>query len=546
MAETDQVVRLVEERMKTYEDGLWGGVAMLKSHGHDVNGPTWLRFASSLSIERRYPGNRGVGIIHRVPRAELAGYIARHRVHRADFKVHPTRDGAVYYPITFIEPIAKNARALGLDIGHEINRRTALERARDTGEAQVTGPIVLVQDAGSTPGFLLYTPVYSSHVETVQERRASFVGAIYSPIVMRELMEGTLARGNRHVMFSIHDGEELLYDEHVHDADRDDDPLFTRHMEVDLNGRTWAFDVRTTKTYRELASNSQPWTILVGGLVLDSLLLMFFLSMARANQRTIAYADELTSELQRKAETLLRSNRDLEQLSFLASHDLKSPLRGIVALTGFIEEDLEGKLPAESASHLKNVQSLANRMFELLDELLKYAALVNSGENSPTQMCAVGELVQEVCELNSLDVNRLVVDDQAGRQSVSGFVLKAVLNNLVSNAFKYGHGNDGNLPTCHVTTWLEGRDLMISVRDFGAGIPAGKEEVVFDIFRQLQAKEDGEGSGVGLAVVRRLVINAGGSVWVEAAEGSKQEGPGANFMVRWPLAAVSTEGWGST
>lgn len=99
-------------------------------------------------------------------------------------------------------------------MAHEINRLTAAKKARDTGVAQITGPITLVQDAGKTPGFLFYAPFYQGGIyEEVAQRRKHFSGLVYAPFVVRKLMEGVLAKHKRHVGVRISDGQNVLYDE---------------------------------------------------------------------------------------------------------------------------------------------------------------------------------------------------------------------------------------------------------------------------------------------------------------------------------------------
>ncbi|MEH6647255.1 CHASE domain-containing protein [Sulfitobacter sp.] len=151
---------LISERMAKYEDALWAGVAAVKSHGGDITYPAWHEFARTLRIDERYRGINGIGIIHIKTPDQIDEYLANQRVDRPNFDIYPQHDQPVFMPITFIEPEDVNAAAIGLDLAHETNRRTAALLSRDTGLAQITGPIKLVQDAGHTPGFLFYAPFY--------------------------------------------------------------------------------------------------------------------------------------------------------------------------------------------------------------------------------------------------------------------------------------------------------------------------------------------------------------------------------------------------
>ena len=159
--ESAQVVELITERMLKYEDGLWGGVAAIQGQGGDISHPDWLKVAKSLSIGEKYPGINGIGVIHRVAPEELSAYLEEQRNLRPDYAIHPRHEESEYLPITYIEPVATNAKAVGLDMAHETNRYTAAKKARDTGTAQITGPITLVQDAQKNRRVLVLRPILS-------------------------------------------------------------------------------------------------------------------------------------------------------------------------------------------------------------------------------------------------------------------------------------------------------------------------------------------------------------------------------------------------
>ena len=181
-----QIIDLIRERMQRYEDALWSGVSAIQAAGGTVSHDAWRSFADSLNLTERYPGINGIGVIDYVPPESLEAYLAQQRRTRPDFQIHPAHDRGEYWPITYIEPEDINRKAVGLDIAHEINRYSAAVQARDSGQAQITGPIVLVQDAEQTPGFLFYTPYYrSGRHDAVEARRAEFVGLVYAPFVMK-------------------------------------------------------------------------------------------------------------------------------------------------------------------------------------------------------------------------------------------------------------------------------------------------------------------------------------------------------------------------
>jgi CHASE1-domain containing sensor protein len=178
----EQVAELIQERLQKYELALWGGVAAMRTHDNLIDLHKWQTFAANLEIEHRYPGINGIGVIHQIRKEDLDTYLTEQLRDRPGYYIYPPHDGKIYQPITFIEPVDINAEAVGLDMVHEQNRHTALNQARDTDSAQITGPIALVQDESKQPGFLFYAPYYQSDDhDTLEARRVQFTGAIYAP-----------------------------------------------------------------------------------------------------------------------------------------------------------------------------------------------------------------------------------------------------------------------------------------------------------------------------------------------------------------------------
>lgn len=353
----DQTMELIIERMQKYEDALWSGVATMDSHGGEMSLSEWRHFASSLRINEKYPGINGIGVIDFVPRDTLPLYLDKRQAEQADFNIYPQHDHQLLLPISFIEPVSDNAEAVGLDVAHETNRRVAALTSRDRGTAQITGPIFLVQDEGHTPGFLFYAPFYQDGAKnSVAQRRKTARGAVYAPFVVRKLMEGLLAKEQRSLRFSIRDQGQLIYDEHRSDDPYfDPNPMFQDEVNLDIYGRRWVVDVRSNLQFRAEHTYAQPLLILVGGLIIEALLISMIVMMARTNARAIAYADRATAALRRKTTALFhsnaelaKSNRELEQIIDVTSFDLRAPLRDILATSRRLREDLSPDVPAKA------------------------------------------------------------------------------------------------------------------------------------------------------------------------------------------------------
>ncbi len=530
--EAEQVVELVSERIKNYEDALWGGVAAIQARGGDISYGDWLVFATHLKIDVKYPGINGIGVIHHVGPEELGSYLNDQRKTREDFSIYPKHQENEYFPITYIEPSNTNAKAIGLDIAHEKNRYSAAKRARDTGLAQITGPIELVQDAEKTPGFLFFAPFYSGDsYQTVEDRQKSFTGMVYAPFVVKKLMQGTLLREKRRVDIQISDGTNVLYDEHVKtNLDFDPNPLFKEHLVLELYGRVWEFDIRSTKLFRSANENNQPLTILAGGIIIDLFIIILFTVLTRSNRKAVEIASAMTQELSEKAVHLEKSVKDLEQFSYLISHDLKAPLRGISNVLGFIDEDHGERLDEDLKSNLTMIDKLVVRSQALLDDVLTYSRFSNKNIDDKKELVNLNDILNGILEMNSIEGNCISANFNPNEIQSSKLLVRTVLNNLIINSYRHGVVKDFSKPEISVNSEsYNEQQYLFTIKDNGPGIPKGKEEHVFKIFKQLAPKEVMGGTGLGLALVKSIVENKNCRIWIESPE----EG-GAVFKFTWP------------
>ncbi|WP_245853356.1 CHASE domain-containing protein [Maliponia aquimaris] len=540
-AARDRTVRLIEDRMSRYEDALRSGVAHVESRDGQLTHAEWRVFANSLHLRETYPGVNGIGVIHYVERPDFPAYMAERAAEGRAFSVFPDHAQPFLLPITYIEPEDINAAAIGLDVAHEINRRTGLLDSRDSATARITGPIVLVQDSGHTPGFLFYAPFYRGTVPaTLEERRARFAGVVYAPFVVRNLVEGLLSKDLREVRFSLRDGERTIYDEHGSDEPlHDAEPMFEETVALDLYGRTWMIDIRTNAAFRAANGYDQPTLILIGGLIIEVLVISFLVMLARSNHRAHDYARQLTGELRAKSETLEKANAAIEQFVYIASHDLKTPARGIGFLADVLEEDLEemvGPLDpkGEIKSQLDMIRDRVERMNDLTEGILEFSR-VSQPDGEPGPGLSVGALVTDCVADFDVEGSQITLDTDVDRIACDSHNFRRVIENLVGNAFKY-HPRRGT-----ARVWLTMRDsgdrLRVSVRDDGDGIAPEFQDRVFEVFQTLRKSGDPESTGIGLAIVRKAVQRHGFEVRVTSAEGQ-----GADFSFDWPRTAGGATG----
>jgi PAS domain S-box-containing protein len=242
-------------------------------------------------------------------------------------------------------------------------------------------------------------------------------------------------------------------------------------------------------------------------------------------------------ELQQRTRELSRSNHDLEQFAYVASHDLKAPLRAIEVLVGWLRDDLAGYQCGEVQENLALLGQRATRLHRLLDDLLAYSRAGRAG-GEPVRVDS-RQLVQDVAVLLAPPAGMTVEADASLPELVTWHApLEQVIRNLVNNAIKHHPTKQGT-----VRVYAETRDgeLAFAVEDDGAGIPAEFSEKVFQMFQTLKPRDEVEGSGMGLAIVKRIVEGQGGRVWFRPGRG----GRGTVFKFTWkrlPEAAARAAG----
>ncbi|HQF28968.1 MAG TPA: ATP-binding protein [Bacteroidia bacterium] len=222
---------------------------------------------------------------------------------------------------------------------------------------------------------------------------------------------------------------------------------------------------------------------------------------------------------------LERSNRELDQFAYVVSHDLKAPLRAIASLAEWIEEDLEEKLTPESKSNLELLRGRVLRMESLIHGILAYS---KAGKvTGDLKMVDVNKLINDIIDsLNPSPHIKITVDENMPIIEAEETKLYQVLGNLISNSIKYNDKPKGIIQVKYLD--LEGI-CQFTVEDNGPGIEKEYHNRIFMIFQTLSARDQVESTGIGLSIVKKIVEEQGGKIWIES-----EPGQGAKFIFTWP------------
>lgn len=243
---------------------------------------------------------------------------------------------------------------------------------------------------------------------------------------------------------------------------------------------------------------------------------------------TARHAAEQEQERQRRE--LERSNADLEEFAYAASHDLKAPLRAIAHLAQWIGDDIAVTAGAETLDNLALLRGRVSRMQMLLDGLLAYARV--GRVDAPIEAVDAGDLIGEVVGMLAPPPGFVVAcEGEMPVLRTHRAPLRAVLENLIGNGLKHHDGAAGRITVAMRT--VDGV-AEFRVSDDGPGIPPRFHDRIFAIFQTLATRDDLESSGIGLAIVKKRVHDNGGRIRVESAPPAR----GAAFVFTWPEAAA--------
>jgi PAS domain S-box-containing protein len=245
----------------------------------------------------------------------------------------------------------------------------------------------------------------------------------------------------------------------------------------------------------------------------------------------IGYAKIMSDETARKQlqDSLTESNSALEQFAYVASHDLQEPLRTMGAYSQLLQNQYKGKLDAEADLFLNFIQSASARMSTLVRDLLAYASLTTE-EERPSSIALDEDLEAALTHLDQAikESGAAVTHDPLPVLPVDRGQMVRLFQNLIGNAVKYRKPDQS--PKVHISAEQKGAEWVISIRDNGIGFAPEHASTIFAPFKRLHTAQEYPGTGVGLAICRRIVQAQGGRIWAES-----QPGEGTTFSFTLPL-----------
>jgi PAS domain S-box-containing protein len=402
------------------------------------------------------------------------------------------------------------------------------------------GPLLNIELSGETQSQPGVERTWIENCYPLQDETGQIVGinVVVQEITDRKRAEAELARANGILTATIDGTSDVIFVKDLQGnyiianstaaewlntsvaamLGRDDTSLFppeiARHItsmdrQVIQTGESIVYEEEIPKqgTLRSLLSVKYPWRDPQGQIV-----------------GVIGISRDITDRKRAEA-TLAERNQELNSFAHTVSHDLKAPLRAIANLSVWIEEDLEGQLPPDSQQQFQLLRTRIKRMESMIDSLLLYARA--GRQEAPLETFDLAELLSEIIDsLAPPEGFSIEIQQPLPTLMTKRVLLSQVFANLISNAIKHHTSVTGHL---YISAIEHSDCYELIVKDDGPGIAPEYHERVFDIFQTLTGKDNNDSTGIGLAIVKKIVETERGTIRLESSLGQ-----GTTFYVTWP------------
>ncbi|WP_293121893.1 PAS domain S-box protein [Microcoleus sp. bin38.metabat.b11b12b14.051] len=240
---------------------------------------------------------------------------------------------------------------------------------------------------------------------------------------------------------------------------------------------------------------------------------------------------EAEEQMLQLTEDLKRSNEELEQFAYVASHDLQEPLRAVTSYTQLLAQRYQANLDDRADKYINYIVDGATRMQQLINDLLAYSRLGTRGKEFEQAQCKAA-IKQTLCNLQIAiaETKAVITYDEMPTVMADESQLVQLFQNLLANGIKFCRQD---IPLIHITAGRQESEWLFSVSDNGIGIDPEYADRIFIIFQRLHSRREYSGTGIGLAMCKRIVERHGGRIWVES-----QEGKGATFYFTIPIIST--------
>lgn len=529
---------------------------------------------------KRFPGIRKLAWVPKVSAEDRSEFVEQARRSFPPFEITETdpsgapigaQERSVYYPTLYVQPYGSNKTDLGLDLGTDPVASALLREAELAREPRISPGIPLDGETEGKTAIAIAAPVFFETEESEGDgdpSPADIRGFALGVFLVGDIVELGLANLSlggidlHFYQYRADGGKELLYRHYSRLGDQADTDLGARSPGLSLNeqivvgSQQWLV-VSNAAAGRYQIEFFSSWAILGGGLAFTALLTTYLISLVGRARRVRVEVEQRTSQLQEVVQALNREMVErksaeqelqrlneslehhiasrtaeaerkaqyLEQFAYVTSHDLKAPLRAVANLAQWIEEDLDDRLDDSSREQLGLLRDRVRRMNDLIEGLLEYSRVGKTSEAASE--VDTGELIDEIIDsLSPPKGFKIKVRGDMPTLHVDRLQLGQVFSNLLSNSLKHQVGDKGKI---RISVKNHREMYEFSVCDDGPGIAPEYHDKVFLMFQTLASSDYKNSTGIGLALVKKIVEEHGGKTWIES-----EPGQGACVYFTWP------------
>ena len=539
---------------------------------------------------KRNQGVESLQWVPRVTSEERRAFVSEARLSFPPFRMTERQEGGglqeaasleVHFPVLYIQPYGENKQLLGLDLAADTGHFAILRDAAQAQRLLVSAPSLPSPAVGDQSRFTVYLPVYErsaedeaevsgdraqiSPLQTPEGLRGYAIGRFLVPVLVEQALSN-LSAGGVDIRFYASPAELREPPFYVHASrtrhgrpatlEEQGEGVRSKYRgEILVGNRKWTIVCNPVPGYFETDSWSG-YLILGGGIAFTLLASLFLLTSVGRAEQVRSLVAQRTLELERsnsalnneiaerrRAERALqmlnvtlehrvarrtaqaeRRAGDLEQFAYVASHDLKAPLRAIANLAGWLKEDLKDRLTSETSEQLDLLRDRVARMHALIEGLLAYSRIGRS-RGSLEEVDTAELLADTIDSIAPPPGFKVEVNAVMPSMFTDRLHLGQVFANLIANAISH---HDRTAGLSRVTGTDLGDRFAFEVADDGPGIPKEYQRKVFLMFQTLQVKDFGGDTGIGLALVKKLVEEHGGTISLESGPGR-----GSKFSFTW-------------
>lgn len=541
-ASCQRIEKALLTRFNAYEQILRGGVAFFEG-SENVTREEWASYFDRIDIHIDYPGIQGIGYSVVVPPNEISDF-ERGVVDEGftDFKVWPPGVRSPTTSIPYIEPFdVRNRRTFGYDMMSEGIRRKAMQAAIDLGGPALSGRVTLKQEFSTKvqSGFLLYHPHYENGVplDSIERRRKAIQGFVYSPFRMEDFMKGLLGDQMSATGLRIKDPGASAENAIMYDTtNQNPDPIFWNSITIENSGYPWTVEISSSKQFEKGFSSIPTLAVALAGITITLLGVVVLADSRSTRFRATEIAEKMTLSLRKRKAEILELNSSLEQkvaqrtsklevankeldsFAYTISHDLRTPARHIRGLKKFLIEDHGKELSNGATDYLTQIEKATERMESLIEDMLILARCAHSAPRLAS--VDLSGMTLEISQFLTTHCPERQIEFSIApnlRASADPAMCKAIFQNLLENAVKFTAREEvAEISFGQVETE---KGNCFYIRDNGAGFDMKYSKKLFSPFKRLHSPSDFPGTGIGLAIVKKMITHHDGKIWAESEKG---------------------------